>query len=364
MDVTGLTGLLLGKVGVHAEHCVRRLSPRATCRRCLEACPLDAVKLTQAGVIIGECNRCGVCTAVCPTEALQDPERTPAYFLARGREILQTYEQVGFVCSPPGKEARSGSHVITATCLGAIPVEVVVALATEGTVVFSRQGRECTSCPLARGGEIWGKHSALARQMVAVLGLPEDRIAFRNNIPPAAPAERRGKVEGRAAMGRREFLASMVRGLRLRGPAEGPERPGMSASRRAILQEVWNTRTSGGKDGPWPQPGLELAGPCYLCNICSRLCPQKALILKGDELFFHPSLCTGCGLCIDVCLHGGLAWGENMSLKEVSSAERKRLAAAVTVRCSRCGEEFRASPQTDLCLRCRFAAAHEKGNNF
>ncbi|GFN23411.1 DUF362 domain-containing protein [Thermanaeromonas sp. C210] len=359
MDVAGLTGFLLGKVGVHAERCVRRFSPRATCRRCLEACPVDAVKLTGEGVKIGECNRCGLCTAVCPTEALQDPERTPAFFLARGREILQTYGQVGFVCFPRGKEARMGSHLIGVTCLGGIPVEVVVALATEGKVVFSRQGQECTSCPLARGGEIWEELLALARQMIACLGLPEDRITFLNEAPPAAPAEYRREGEGRAAMGRREFFAALVRGLGLKGASQVSDRPGMPASRRAILQEVWSTRASAEKKELWPQPGLKLAGPCYLCNICSRLCPQEALVLKGDELLFQPSLCTACGLCIDVCLHGSLAWGEKVSLKEVSSAERKRLATAVTLQCSRCGQEFRASPQTDLCLRCRFSAAQE-----
>ncbi|MGI9951877.1 4Fe-4S binding protein [Moorellaceae bacterium AZ2] len=262
MDVTGWTCLLLGKVGLHAERCVRRLSPRATCRRCIEACPLEAIKVAGEGLKIGECNRCGLCTVVCPTEALQDPEKIPDFYLARGREVLQAYEQVVFTCGPARKEFRGRDHLLTVTCLGAVPLEVMVALATEGKVIFFRQGQACTSCPLAPGGKIFEEHLELAHGMIAALGLPENRITLENKIPPAAPLESRRDREGQAAMGRREFFAALVRGLKLKSSSEGSNRPALPSSRRDILQEVWTRLDSAEKEVPWPQPGRKLAGPC------------------------------------------------------------------------------------------------------
>ena len=44
---------------------------------------------------------------------------------------------------------------------------------------------------------------------------------------------------------------------------------------------------------------------CANCGACVNLCPQKAITVKEDGLFYQLSvnneLCTGCGLCVKRC---------------------------------------------------------------
>lgn len=357
MDVTNLTGLLLGQVGLRSERCTRHISPRSTCRRCIEICPLKGIRATEKGVKIIECNRCGLCTAVCPTEALQDPERTPAFFLARGRENLQLYGQAVFACLQNGKEQKGQGNWILVPCLAVVAPEVIVALAAEGRVVFYWEETKCSGCQLAKGKKIFQDNFFLAREMAVALGLPEERVIIKPEIPVIQPKRTR-QAPVQAAMGRREFFASIMRGLKLGSSKKEESRPAQPFSRRAILREIWtkfySSMPSLEEKALWPQAGLKVVGPCYLCNVCSRLCPEGALISTGEELLFQPSLCTGCGLCLEVCVHQSLSWGEKVSLKMVAAQEKQQLIAAVSHRCPSCSEEYRASPQAELCMRCWF----------
>lgn len=358
MDVTNLTGLLLGQVGLRPERCTRHISPRSTCRRCTEICPLGGIRLAEKGIKIIECNRCGLCTAVCPTEALQDPERTPAFFLARGRENMQLYGQAIFACLQIGKEQKAQDNWILVPCLAVVAPEVMLALAAEGEVVFYWEEAKCTGCQLTKGKKIFQDNFFLACEMAAALGFPVERVTINSEIPIIQPKRTR-QAPVQAAMGRREFFASIMRGLRLDSSKKEESRPAQPFSRRAILREIWTKfyffRPSREEGALWPQAGLKVVGPCYLCNVCSRLCPEGALILTGEELLFQPSLCSGCGLCLEVCIHQSLSWGEKVSLKMVAAQEKQQLTAAVSHRCPSCGNEYRASPRAELCVRCWFS---------
>lgn len=40
------------------------------------------------------------------------------------------------------------------------------------------------------------------------------------------------------------------------------------------------------------------------CALCARGCMYNALIMESDGVHLDPSLCTGCGLCVQRCPHG------------------------------------------------------------
>lgn len=46
--------------------CARPLTPRATCRACIAACPRDAIRISSEVVITEDCDGCGLCVAACP----------------------------------------------------------------------------------------------------------------------------------------------------------------------------------------------------------------------------------------------------------------------------------------------------------
>lgn len=357
MDVRELASFLVGKVALRRELCLRSFSPRASCQRCAKSCPLGGIEITGEGPEIIDCNRCGLCAAVCPTGALRDPERTPAFFLVRGREILKTYKEVVFFCfrSPYRIKQEKAGNLIFVPCLGALPPEVLLALAVEGKITLILPKEGCRGCTLEKGQEIYEGSFSLVHKMLEALDLSSEKIRLTSEIPlPQVRSAHSGGIE--AAMGRRELFAALFRSLKGGVREEKEEQVKIPATRREILhQTLARMEREGGlpqKNRDWPQAGLKVAGPCYFCNVCSRLCPAGALILQEERLLFNPSLCLSCGLCLDVCLHQSLFWGDKVSLNSLLIGEKRELAVATSKECINCGEKFSANIYAQLCLRC------------
>lgn len=357
MDVRELASFLVGKVALRKELCVRSLSPRASCQRCAESCPLGNIEIKEEGPQIADCNRCGLCVVACPTGALKDPERSPAFFLARGREILKHYEEIVFFClrSLPRVRQERAVNLVFVPCLGTLFPEVLLALAIEGKVLLMHPQEGCAGCTLEKGRGIYENTYFLVSRMLEALEFSPERIRLASEVPlPRVKPVHSGPVE--AAMGRREFFAALFRGLKRGAKEEKVEKVKMPASRREILYQVLDNLEKSGKsfrkDKDWPQAGLKVVGPCYFCNVCSRLCPTGALTLGEKELLFSPALCLSCGLCIDVCLHRSLSWGDKISLNSLLMREKQELTIAEDKECISCGEKFSGNIHARLCLRC------------
>ncbi|MDN5326656.1 MAG: hypothetical protein PWP41_1352 [Moorella sp. (in: firmicutes)] len=351
-----------GQVRLRGEACIRGKSPWATCRRCQEVCPVKGIDLDNGRPGVKDCQRCGLCAVACPAGALEDPERTHSFFLARGRESIAATGQAFFACSQGWEDHRRDGWIMT-SCLGAVAPEVILALTARGQVGFRYLPEECAGCPWGEKGEpIFRSSFAWAQQALEAMGLPGDRLIRGVYLKPA-PAH--GGSTGRdggpvpAAMGRREFFRSLVRGIKIPGVEITPVSPSPGAvnsmSRPLILQQALEeARPAGGypATASLPLASLRIAGPCYLCNICSRLCPAGALELAEGELRFNPSRCNHCGLCLAVCPQHSLAWGEPLTLEDMAAGATSTLAIATEHRCAGCGETFRASATATECLRC------------
>jgi ferredoxin len=353
----------LGQVRLRAGTCIRGISPWVKCRRCQEACPVNGIDLESGQPVVKECQRCGLCAVACPAGALEDPERTHSFFLARGREIIASAGQVIFTCNR-SRADKSGKDIITVPCLGAVAREVIVALAVRGRVIFHFLREQCRACPWGEKGEwIFLLSFDWAQKTLAAMGVSEERLvktAVPTAVTPGKPAG--GKTPEAAAMGRREFFRSLIRGIKIPGTA--PSTPpvvatALASRRRAfILQEA--LREAEPDEGypagaVLPLPSLELAGPCYLCNICSRLCPTGALDMEEEVLKYTPASCNYCDLCLAVCPQHSLVRGKNITLSMMAGASSLTLAAGNTYTCQGCGEIFRAGAGVTMCLRCYLA---------
>jgi len=72
----------------------------------------------------------------------------------------------------------------------------------------------------------------------------------------------------------------------------------------------------------WKQPQISYSPAlCIGCGNCVKVCPEKAVRLKGQRLIEKVSLamCTHCGQCAQACCSGALQMiGQSYSLKEVA----------------------------------------------
>ncbi|BCV21545.1 4Fe-4S binding protein [Moorella sp. Hama-1] len=354
----GLSGL--GQVRLEAEACIRGKSPWVKCSNCQEVCPVNGIDLGTGRPGLTDCQRCGLCAVACPAGALEDPERTHSFFLARGREAIAAAGQAVFACNRSREEKRKDNWILAA-CLGAVAPEVMIALAVRGKVVFLYQQEECAACPWGKkGAGVFRASFERAQKALAAMNLPADRLVQRATVAPAtsgSPAG--GKATVPAAMGRREFFRSLIRGIRIPGVDPPPARatPLVSQRRSLILrQALQEARPEGGypAGATLHLASLELAGPCYLCNICSRLCPTGALELDGGELKYTPARCNHCDLCLAVCPQHSLVRGADLTLEAIVKASTITLATAVEHHCAGCGETFQASTTATECLRCLF----------
>ncbi|WP_081358689.1 DUF362 domain-containing protein [Neomoorella thermoacetica] len=355
-----LTGL--GQVRVQGDACIRGKSPRVTCRRCQEVCPVKGVDLGNDRPGIKDCQRCGLCAVACPVGALEDPERTHSFFLARGRESIVATGKALFACNRGLADHRRDGWIM-ASCLGAVAPEVILALAVRGQVGFRYLPEECAGCPWGDKGErLFRSSFAWAQQALGAMGLPGEHLIRGGYLKPA-PAH--GGATGRAGgpvpavMGRREFFRSLVCKIKIPGVeitplSQSPQ--AMNARSRALIlqQALEEARPAGGYPATarLPLAALKITGPCYLCNICSRLCPAGALELAEGELRFNPSRCNHCGLCLAVCPQHSLAWGDDLPLEAMAAGATCTLAIATNHRCASCGETFQASAAAMECLRC------------
>lgn len=115
-------------------------------------------------------------------------------------------------------------------------------------------------------------------------------------------------------------------------------------------------------------PGLALAvDGCSASGVCVRSCPERALTLVpsdgATELRFDPGRCSGCGRCITLCGKGALSARGAVPLATILRSAPEVLARMRTVRCTRCGADFRPDRGDErLCPVCTFRVAHPFGS--
>lgn len=63
-----------------------------------------------------------------------------------------------------------------------------------------------------------------------------------------------------------------------------------------------------------PEPGKTVATSCtrgcIKCRLCERNCPRVAIKFVGDRIFIDPTICDGCGKCVEVCPRKCIHWAQ------------------------------------------------------
>ena len=150
-DIVEMAEALESKaVLVASERCVAVRNRHSSCKKCVQACPVDAVSVggNEVSLDSGACVACGACTTVCPTEALipLDPARRRLGRVHRcgnggGRRHggVRVRPHCGRRLGDPDKHA-------TVPCLARMEESVLLALAARGVQDVVLVDGNCATC--------------------------------------------------------------------------------------------------------------------------------------------------------------------------------------------------------------------------
>jgi len=289
--------------------CAHSRSRKTGCTRCLDLCPVGAIRPNGDHVAIDPmiCAGCGSCTSVCPTGAASYALPPAEALLKRLRALLLTYRGAG------GKrpvllvhEGEHGEPLIEALARfgDGLPARVLPFAVNEVTAL----GLETIAFAFAYGAaelrillparprhdlEALNRTLAVAETVLCAWGFGEGRVGLIEASDPDALATALASLPTRDG-------AAAPRTLLPMGEARSLARIG--------LRELAKAAPAPSSIVPLPEraPFGSLsvnAEGCTLCLSCVAACPTGALRDNPDRpaLSFVEDACVQCGLCAATC---------------------------------------------------------------
>jgi len=344
-----------------AARCVRYRYRYSECARCLDACPHDAIRLsdTRATIDADRCRNCALCVSACRTGAFAADGFKPIDML---RQAIKA-EHFSIACAPSGHEADA-----IVPCLGALDASLLAYLEKRRLPTTLLGASLCADCAHGAKGA-----AQLAANLEAVAELraaatPDAWLPINVVADTSAPPNEKPRF---ASSRRHLFRRLLSRGVDEVTAAVEPKpaaepvpdkaiRPGAYAltEQRELLQIV-----TGRKDGqPFrvaihealPALDITIAPGCTVCEACFRVCPTGAISITenpGDwALMFQRDRCVGCAVCLEVCQPRVLDAVASFDLTPDQPA--RALISLAKQRCKRCDRFFVSPHPEETCRVC------------
>lgn len=344
-----------------ASRCTRFRYRYSACTRCADACPHEAVSLSDEGVRIdaGACQNCALCAAACPTEALLAADNLPRI------EVLKRVAKrpaVRFACAP---SQLAGDEIVP--CLGALDSAMLAYLASRGIVVTLAGEAHCAECPQGtRGAERLDANLEAVETLRRSIGdakwaaiVVSDEGSPESGGIKHSPARRhlfrrfvgRGADQLTQAPSGVETPPVPLKAIRIGAP--------FSTAGRELLQLLFE----GAPENAAPVPAhdtlfaarVAIQPGCTACEACARACPTGAMQIRESttswRLAFEFSRCVGCGVCIEVCQPRVLEFQDSLGSLSKASGPTS-LHALGKQRCSRCDRFFISPAPAETCPIC------------
>lgn len=396
---------------VQGEHCLNTRHKDAGCRRCVDACPTDAVELQAAGTSPGagpqqphldpkRCVNCGLCLHWCPTDVFMQ-RSAPEAGLVQTAAMLPD-EVLGLVCSQHNNPEDTPAPVSTVVrhkrCLASLSVSHLLELSDGGRRTLWLDDSVCADCPIGRVQPAIVQTVEAANQLLQAFGRPpaiytsvghpdrlENGSTPRRVIDGDRPElSRRGFFGALRQMGRRTAATLIAEGTAtLLSSDLSPEHTGrlvpveqrlphrIPASRDRLFRQL--KRLGAPAEQIVETAGIPFAdvavdgSACSACGLCARFCPTGALSFATDEerfaLYFRPVLCIDCGICAVACPEDAIRFGTRLPAAALVEVEPKLLVAGELTACVECGvptavleEEAGQSGDGPRCYVCRQGA--------
>lgn len=277
-----------------ADHCLRKTSPFSSCTTCIDICPEQAIKGEKGSLTIdhNQCNGCGRCITLCPVQALmgESPRRkTLNGILIFDDGPLPTINELFYLYK---RGIRS----------------VYVRTEGKGLTELKRVIEEVNSQLVKMGKEPISITSEL------VLTTPERKVSRRDFFTNVSTSSKK---------------------LALSTAAPAKWRFNQEQFKVAGMFEGWSLYS------------VDINSSCTLCETCFKLCPSNVFTLKDGQLAINSENCSGCMLCVDVCLDKGI---------QINQAVKEARPIHMNVEhyiCKSCNSRFASWKREETCPICK-----------
>lgn len=325
----------------NSTRCLRSAAEREdVCSRCVDVCPVDAIKINKKSVIIGEdCRKCGLCAAVCPTEALATRRHMPRQVYDQIARVASAYEHCYVTCTRALGRLPKGNEVVLA-CVGAVPRDLWFSLLADYTniSVYLPVGI-CDRCRTTTGEQTYVDAIGTAEEWAdAALGLEVDEAdldheltrAYKRSqfVSGAIHSAERLLTRTNPALAGAQAVAKKIsdhskRLDELQRQLESAVGAKTSANRQRMLTQGRKLMMGALQRDAGLADLIRLEVPvcdsalCTMCGECAKVCTTRALDLdKAGNVTVQSAYCVSCGACVAVCEDGALEM-EPMDAREL-----------------------------------------------
>ncbi len=286
------------------------------CDLCMQACPHDAVRITdRVEIIEADCTGCGLCVQVCPTGALEYElppmlanlkNQGTTYSLAMGNDRVST----SLKCSKvPGDSP-------TITCLARVSPSMILASSAWGQKLTLIRN-DCATCSLGGSTVPQAVENVLeiARAYRENIGaVVAEVVQYGVNEAPELEAATPAPVQPTVNVSRRDAFNVFGSSLKRTTADLIPENPfpGINTKLEAApVPDEWTWRKKALRPKPenetlqyWPAPTVN--DDCIFCPVCQNVCPTNAITRTREmdgtfQITLETAACTGCNACVVSC---------------------------------------------------------------
>lgn len=339
--------------------CTRFRYRYSECRRCADACPHDAITLSDTGAQIdsARCQNCVLCVSACHTGAWASESFKPIDLLR------QAIKQPAFslACTPSGLAADT-----CVPCLGAVNAATIAYLGKRRIPLTLLGSAHCSACAHGTKGAAQLAANLDAAESLRAAAQETDKDWLQPQLPDTAAAS----TAQQPRTGRRQLFRRLIgRGIDAVAEAQPAARPVVpdkairagaygGTEQRELLTIVCERKDEQPAMISWhealPLMQLTLQQGCTNCEACFRACPTGAIQIvenPGDwALTFQTDRCVACEVCLEVCQPRVLDAAASFDTRPEQPA--KVLHSLVKQRCERCDRFFVSATPLKTCPVC------------